>query len=111
MLIATLALLLVALVPLARLRRQEHYVGGPGTAASFDDVAAGMSRPQRPWAPVPLARGSHGAVVAPHHLATAAGLCDPARRRLGGRRGDRHERRRSASSCPAAAASAATRSG
>ena len=24
----------------------------------------------RPWAPVPLARGSHGAVVAPHHLAT-----------------------------------------
>ena len=28
----------------------------------------------RPWAPVPLARGAHGAVVAPHHLATAAGL-------------------------------------
>ena len=28
----------------------------------------------RPWSPVPLARGSHGAVVAPHHLATAAGL-------------------------------------
>jgi gamma-glutamyltranspeptidase len=28
----------------------------------------------RPWAPIPLARGSHGAVVAPHHLATAAGL-------------------------------------
>jgi gamma-glutamyltranspeptidase/glutathione hydrolase len=28
----------------------------------------------RPWAPVPLARGTHGAVVAPHHLATAAGL-------------------------------------
>ncbi|HEX5147715.1 MAG TPA: gamma-glutamyltransferase family protein, partial [Candidatus Limnocylindrales bacterium] len=28
----------------------------------------------RPWAPVPLARGSHGAVVAPHHLASAAGL-------------------------------------
>jgi gamma-glutamyltranspeptidase len=28
----------------------------------------------RPWTPVPLARGSHGAVVAPHHLATAAGL-------------------------------------
>ena len=27
-----------------------------------------------PWTPVPLARGSHGAVVAPHHLATAAGL-------------------------------------
>ncbi len=28
----------------------------------------------RPWSPVPLARGAHGAVVAPHHLATAAGL-------------------------------------
>ena len=28
----------------------------------------------RPWSPVPVARGSHGGVVAPHHLATAAGL-------------------------------------
>jgi gamma-glutamyltranspeptidase len=28
----------------------------------------------RPWAPVPLARGVHGAVVAPHHLASEAGL-------------------------------------
>ena len=28
----------------------------------------------RPWAPVPLVRGTHGAVVAPHHLATEAGL-------------------------------------
>jgi gamma-glutamyltranspeptidase/glutathione hydrolase len=27
-----------------------------------------------PWTPVPLARGRHGAVVAPHHLATEAGL-------------------------------------
>ena len=27
-----------------------------------------------PWTPVPLVRGTHGAVVAPHHLATAAGL-------------------------------------
>lgn len=27
----------------------------------------------RPWAPVPLARGARGAVVAPHHLASAAG--------------------------------------
>jgi gamma-glutamyltranspeptidase/glutathione hydrolase len=27
-----------------------------------------------PWTPVPLARGTRGAVVAPHHLATAAGL-------------------------------------
>jgi gamma-glutamyltranspeptidase/glutathione hydrolase len=28
----------------------------------------------QPWTPVPLARGAHGAVVAPHHLASAAGL-------------------------------------
>ncbi|HEY7701865.1 MAG TPA: gamma-glutamyltransferase family protein, partial [Candidatus Limnocylindrales bacterium] len=28
----------------------------------------------RPLVPIPFARGSHGAVVAPHHLATAAGL-------------------------------------
>ncbi len=27
-----------------------------------------------PWSPVPLVRGARGAVVAPHHLATAAGL-------------------------------------
>ena len=27
----------------------------------------------RSWAPIPLARGARGAVVAPHHLATAAG--------------------------------------
>jgi gamma-glutamyltranspeptidase len=30
--------------------------------------------PLRPLAPTPLARGGSGAVVAPHHLATAAGL-------------------------------------
>ena len=30
--------------------------------------------PGQPWTPVPLARGTHGAVVAPHLLATAAGL-------------------------------------
>jgi gamma-glutamyltranspeptidase/glutathione hydrolase len=30
--------------------------------------------PERPLAPVPLGLGSRGAVVAPHHLATAAGL-------------------------------------
>jgi gamma-glutamyltranspeptidase len=28
----------------------------------------------RPWVPVSTARGTHGAVVAPHHLASAAGL-------------------------------------
>ena len=30
--------------------------------------------PERPLVPMPLVRGGHGAVVAPHHLATAAGL-------------------------------------
>jgi MFS family permease len=38
LLVATLAMLLIALLPLAQLRRQEHYVGGPGTAASFGDA-------------------------------------------------------------------------
>lgn len=38
LLIGTLAMLLIALLPLARLRSQEHYVGGPGTAASFGDA-------------------------------------------------------------------------
>jgi MFS family permease len=38
--IATFALLLVALPPLALLRRQEHYVGGPSQAASFEDLEA-----------------------------------------------------------------------
>jgi gamma-glutamyltranspeptidase len=34
---------------------------------------AGEGTDARAWAPVPLARGARGAVVAPHHLATAAG--------------------------------------
>jgi len=33
-----------------------------------------MTDPRTPLVPAPLARGAHGAVVAPHHLATAAGL-------------------------------------
>jgi len=33
-----------------------------------------MTAADRPLVPMPLARGAHGAVVAPHHLATAAGL-------------------------------------
>ena len=55
--------------------------------------------------------GAHGAVVAPHHLATAAGLGDPAAGRLRGGRGDRDQRGARRRHCPAAAASAATRSG
>ena len=40
LLIATFGLLLIALLPLAQLRRQEQYVGGPSQAASFDDAEA-----------------------------------------------------------------------
>ena len=72
MLIATVALLLVALLPLAQLRRDEDELGiapRPSDAVG----SAGMTD-GRPLVPVPLARGTHGAVVAPHHLATAAGL-------------------------------------
>ena len=43
--------------------------------------------------PARLVRGARGAVVAPHHLATAAGLAVLARGRARGRRGHRHERR------------------
>ncbi len=39
MLGGTLALLLIALVPLAQLRRHEHVVGGPGLPARFDGEA------------------------------------------------------------------------
>jgi MFS family permease len=38
LLIATIGLLLVALGPLALLRRQEHYVGGPSGPAVFDGI-------------------------------------------------------------------------
>jgi MFS family permease len=37
LLVATFGLLLVALLPLAQLRRQEHYVGGPATPAMIDE--------------------------------------------------------------------------
>ncbi len=40
LLVATFGLLLIALLPLAQLRRQEHYVGGPSQPASFDDAEA-----------------------------------------------------------------------
>ena len=39
MFVATLALLLVALIPLAQLRRDEHYVTGTAGAAVFDAEA------------------------------------------------------------------------
>ena len=36
MFVATLVLLGIALIPLAQLRRDEHYVSGPEGAALFD---------------------------------------------------------------------------
>lgn len=39
MLLGTLALLLIALVPLAQLRRHEHYLAGPETAAYLNGLA------------------------------------------------------------------------
>jgi MFS family permease len=41
LLVGTMAMLLIALLPLAQLRRQEHYVGGPGTTASFGEMPPG----------------------------------------------------------------------
>ena len=38
LLLATFGLLVLAVVPLAQLRRHEHYVGGPGDPATFDDA-------------------------------------------------------------------------
>jgi MFS family permease len=38
LLVATFGLLLIALFPLAQLRRHEHYVGGPSHVATFDDM-------------------------------------------------------------------------
>lgn len=49
----------------------------PGTTSELATRARHGSRltgVTRPLAPIPLARGTHGAVVAPHHLASAAGL-------------------------------------
>ena len=40
LLTATMAMLLIALLPLAQLRRHEHYVGGPASAATIDDDGA-----------------------------------------------------------------------
>jgi gamma-glutamyltranspeptidase len=51
---------------------------GPASRHSGEEAAERPAgdRPadDRPWTPVPLARGTQGAVVAPHHFATAAGL-------------------------------------
>ncbi len=55
----------------ARARRR---LPGPADRRPRHDRRLHTGDDRRPWTPVPLARGSHGAVVAPHHLATAAGL-------------------------------------
>ncbi len=114
MLIATAGLLVVALIPLARLRSQEHQldaggigpVAGGTTSTASDDMTNG-----RPWAPVPLARGTPRGgrrAAPPRDRGRACPSCAPAAAPWT-RRSPRT--RSSASSCPAAAGSAATRSG
>ena len=82
-----LVMLGIALLPLGQLRRHEHVRLVRAVPAS---VRRGHERAPRP---ARLARGARGAVVAPHHLATSAGLGGPRRRRARGRRGDRDQRR------------------
>ena len=48
--------------------------GAPARAAPADRRDPGVTDDRRVEGPWPLARGSHGAVVAPNHLATGAGL-------------------------------------
>ena len=91
MLLATFALLAVALVPLSRLRRQEHEIdaaNAPDRGKRGERVTDG-----RPWAPVP---------TRPWDPRRGRGSASPrdrgrSRRAPGGRhrrrRGDRHERR------------------
>ena len=80
MFIATLVLLGIAVIPLARLRAQEHLldaVAGPAAPAGTTRVTEG-----RPWTPVPLARGTprRGRRAPPPRDRGRAG--DPAGRRL-----------------------------
>ena len=104
------ALLLVALVPLARLRGRSTSIGVGGHVGGRGRRATGVTD-GRPWAPVPLARGS---------ARRGRGAAPPRDARPGSRscaraapRWTRRSRRTpsSAWSCPAAAASVATRSG
>src|SRR5215210_2398127 len=55
----------------ARASRARAGFCGAGDATQGAGVTP---RIERPLVPMPLVRGGHGAVVAPHHLATAAGL-------------------------------------
>ena len=74
-------MLVIALLPLTQLRRYEHCLGeAPGSGWPGRRVRDGL-RPGRRWTqasvplvPARLVRGARGAVVAPHHLATQAGL-------------------------------------
>ena len=74
MLIATVVLLVIALIPLAQLRRGEEELESLDPSGRTRIGPAVRMTDHRPLVPAPLARGVHGAVVAPHHLATAVGL-------------------------------------
>ena len=77
-----------------RERAEQHGVQRPvhrgsvaGRRGLPNGAVASRAMTDRPLVPAPLARGSRGAVVAPHHLATGAGLRALARR--AGRRSTR----------------------
>ena len=111
MFIATLVLLGIAVIPLARLRAQEHMLDRCTEPALQGDGVNRTCPDGRPWAPVPLARGharSGRGAAPPRDGGRAVRSCAPAARRWT----PRSRRTRCwASSCPAAAGSVATRSG
>ena len=89
LLIATFVLLAIAVIPLAQLRRYEHYVGGPAVARDHQRGCRMTRRPRsRPGdaRPRPPRRGRRAAPSRDR-----GGALDPARRRLRGGCRDRHE--------------------
>ena len=76
--VVSFVLLGIALLPLSHLRRYEHRFGDAARA----DCRRGRPMPdaEPPAVPARLVRGARGAVVAPHHLATAGRAVGPAPR-------------------------------
>ena len=93
LLVATSVLLLVALLPLAQLRRAGALRRRPGVARRRSDGAVTVTPTGRPGRPVPARprRARRGRRAAPPR--DRGRPRDPPRRRLSGRRGDRDERR------------------
>ena len=70
--VVSFVMLGIALLPLSHLRRYEHRFGDAVRTAP--DGVRPMPDGEQPAVPARLVRGARGAVVAPHHLATQAGL-------------------------------------